>query len=201
MSGHPPAPWRLQGELTIIPALVRTEDARRFPVPPGVRLLSAGGRTLGGALLADYTGGTLAYHELIVFSALGVLGGRPGLVVSHIYVDSAESMRGGREIWGLPKELAEFTYSRSAVEVRQGAATLLHARLRRRPGRLPLALLAPTLGDVRGTAVHATGFMRVRAAPALAQLEVPERSPFAALGLGGRRPALAGDGLRLFMPA
>ena len=32
-------------------------------------------------MLANYTGGTLAYHELIVFR-------RPaGMVVSHIYVD------------------------------------------------------------------------------------------------------------------
>jgi hypothetical protein len=49
--------------------------------------------------------------------------------------------------------------------------------------------------------VHATGRVRVRAAPALVDLEVPESSPFAALGLAGRRLALAGDDVRLFMPA
>jgi acetoacetate decarboxylase len=91
---HPPAPWRLRGELTLIPARIAVADAGRFAVPPGARLLSAGGSTLGGVLLARYTGGTLAYHELIVFSALARLGARTGFVVSHIYVDSEASGAG-----------------------------------------------------------------------------------------------------------
>src|SRR5919199_6802245 len=100
---HPPAPWRLRGELTLIPARIAAADARRFPTG-GARILSVRDTTLGGVLLARYTGGTLAYHELIVFSALARLGPRPGFVVSHIYVDSEASMHGGREIWRLPKE-------------------------------------------------------------------------------------------------
>jgi acetoacetate decarboxylase len=191
---HPPAPWRLYGELILVPA---RGDAARSPVPRDAKLVPARGLTLAGALLARYTSGTLAYHELIVFSALGRLGARPGFVVSHIYVDSEASMHGGREIWGLPKELAEFTYSRSRVEVRQAGALLLRARVRRRAGRLPLALLGPTLGD----GVHATGRMLVRAAPALVTLEIPGASPFAPLLRPGTRLALAGDDLRLVMPA
>jgi acetoacetate decarboxylase len=193
----PPAPWRLYGEVTLIPARVRVADARRVHVPDGVRLLSARGYTLGGVLLADYAGGTLAYRELIVFSAVGMLRGRPGFLVSHIYVDSPASVLGGREIWRLPKELAEFTYSRSAVEVRQGDATLLRARIRRRRGRIPLVLPAPALGD----GALAVGRIRMRGVPALATLEVPEASPFAALGLAGTRPALAGDRMWLRMAA
>ena len=54
-------------------------------------------------MLANYTGGTLAYHELIVFSHATTR----GMVISHIYVDAEQSMHGGREIWGLPKELAD----------------------------------------------------------------------------------------------
>jgi acetoacetate decarboxylase len=201
VSGYPPAPWRLAGELTLIPACVRLAAARRFAIPPGARLLGAGGRTLGGAMLADYRSGTLVYRELIVFSALAALRGRPGFVVSHVYVDSEASMRGGRALWGLPKELADFTVSRHVFEVRQGGALLLRARLRRRPGRLPLWLPAPTLGAVDGTAVHPVGVARVRAAPALVRLEVPAASAFAPLGLAGTHPALAGDDLRLTMHA
>jgi Acetoacetate decarboxylase (ADC) len=194
---HPPAPWRLHGELTIVPARVRVADARRAPIPPGVELISAGGSTAGGALLARYTGGTLAYHELIVFSGIGRLGPKPGVVVSHIYVDDEQSMAGGRAIWGLPKELAEFTYSRSRVEVRQRGGLLLAATIRRRPRGLLLPLLAPTLG----TGVHAVGRMLIKASPARATLEVPDSSPFAALGLAGTRAALAADDVRLLMPA
>jgi acetoacetate decarboxylase len=191
---HPPAPWRLYGELILVPA---RGDAAKSPIPRGAKLIGARGRTLAGALLARYASGTLAYHELIVFSALGRLGARPGFVVSHIYVDSELSMHGGRAIWGLPKELAEFTYSRSRVEVRQAGAVLLRARVRRRAGRLPLPLLGPTLG----AGVHATGRMLVRAAPALVTLDVPAESPFAPLLRPGVRLALAGDDLRLVMPA
>jgi hypothetical protein len=155
--GYPPAPWRLHGELIVVPTL------------------------RGGIFLADYTGGTLAYHELIVFS---------GLVVSHIYVDSEESMRGGREIWKLPKEMAEFTWSRSAVEVRQDDKVLFRARMRRRPGRIPLLIPGPAIGDGK----LSVGWLTMRAAPALVTLDAPE------FGLSGTRVGLAGDGMRLFMP-
>jgi acetoacetate decarboxylase len=155
--GHPPAPWRLHGELILVPT-------RR-----------------GGIMLADYSGGTLSYHELIVFR---------GLVVSHIYVDSPESMRGGREIWRLPKQLAEFDYSRTAVEVRQGGRVLLRAAIRRRRGRIPLAIPGPAIGDGKVS----VGRLRMRAAPALVTLDAPD------FGLSGTYLGLAGDRMRLFMP-
>ena len=155
--GYPPAPWRLHGELIIIPT------------------------AWGGAMLANYAGGTLAYHELIVF--------RPGFVVSHIYVDSAESMRGGREIWKLPKELAEFTYSRSFVEVRRDGETLFSARIRRRPGFVPMAIPGPAIGEGGKLSV---GRIVMRGAPALVEAR--------GFGIDGTRLALAGDGMRLYMP-
>ena len=142
---HPPPPWRLYGELIIVPALVKP-------------------RALGGVLLANYTSGTLVYRELIVFSHATAR----GMVVSHIYVDDEQSLSGGHGIWGLPKELATFEYTRTRFVARQ-EATLLEAKIRRRPGFLPL--------------------------------RIPDTSPFAHLGLAGRHLALAGDDLRLHMPA
>jgi hypothetical protein len=47
--------------------------------------------------------------------------------------------------------------------------------------------------------VRAVARLSLRAAPALVTLETP--GPFAPLGLAGTRLALAGDGMRLFMPA
>ena len=155
--GFPPAPWRLHGELIVIPT------------------------RWGGAMLANYAGGTLAYHELIVF--------RPGFVVEHIYVDSPESMRGGREIWKLPKELAEFTYSRSFVEVRQDGRTLFTARIRRRRGLVPMIIPGPAIGEGGKLSV---GRITMRAAPALVEAH--------GFGIDGTRLALAGDGMRLYMP-
>jgi hypothetical protein len=170
----PSPPWHLQGELVIVPALVRP-------------------RALGGVMLADYRSGTLRYSELIVFSGATAR----GMIVSHIYVDSEESLRGGRAVWGLPKELAEFELTPSTFTARQGTRPLLHARIRRRPGRLPLFIPAPVVSEAGST----VGRAWVRAAPALVTLEVPDASPFASLGLSGTRLGLAGDDLRLTMPA
>src|SRR5262245_46648679 len=132
-------------------------------------------------MLANYAGGTLAYHELIVF--------RPGVKVAHIYVDSPESMRGGRELWKLPKQLAEFTYSRSFVEVRQDGRTLFSARIRRRPGLVPVMIPAPAIDESGKLSV---GRLTMRAAPALVEAH--------GFGIDGTRLALAGDRMRLYMP-
>jgi acetoacetate decarboxylase len=171
---HPPAPWQLNGELIVVPAFTA-------------------GRQLGGVMLAHYTSGTLAYDELIVFSHPTTR----GMVVSHIYVDDEQSLSGGREIWGLPKELAQFEYGRRTFSARQGDRTLLHARIRRRRGRVPLVLPTP----ITSAAGDTIGRARIKAAPALVELQIPETSPFAHLGLEGRHLALAGDELQLHMPA
>jgi acetoacetate decarboxylase len=174
MALHPPPPWHLFGELIIVPALVTP-------------------RALGGVLLANYTSGTLVYRELIVFSRATAR----GMVVSHIYVDDEQSLAGGREIWGLPKELAQFEYTPTRFSARQDGRTLLEATVRRRRGRVPLVIPAPIVSDAGMTLGHA----RIKAAPALVTIDVPPASPFASLGLSGRRPALAADDLDLTMPA
>src|SRR4051794_14895171 len=157
---HPPPPWHLFGELIIVPALVRP-------------------RALGGVMLANYTSGTLVYRELIVFSHATAR----GMAVSHIYVDDACSRSGGRSIWGLPKELAEFEYTRTHFVARQDGATPLQARIRPRPGRVPLLIPAPIAGGAGIT----LGRARIKAAPALVELDVPPASPFAGHDLSGTR--------------
>lgn len=170
---HPPAPWHLTGELVVVGALTAQ-------------------RTVGGVMLADYTGGTLVYSELIVFSHATPR----GMVISHIYVDDEQSLEGGHEIWGLPKELAQFEYGRDRFTARQGDITLLHAKVRRRRGRLPITIPTPITSPAGDT----LGRARIKAAPALVELQIPHNSPFAHLGLDGRHLALAGDDLRLHMP-
>ncbi len=170
---YPEAPWRLQGELIVVPA--------RTP-----------GRQIGGVMLANYTGGTLAYRELIVFSHAT----SHGMVISHIYVDDERSMRGGIHIWGLPKELATFEYERDRFTARQGEVTLLHAKIRRRRGMIRVPLPTPITSSMGDT----LGIARIKAAPALVKLEIPYDSPFAHLELAGTHLAIAGDELDLTMP-
>jgi hypothetical protein len=141
---HPPAPWRMKGE-----AWVGLFQADR-PVPrpePWAPLL--GERTVAVALVR-YREGTLAYDELIA-GPLVRHGLRWGLWVAHIWVDSAASVWGGRRIWGLPKQLARFTWDSDRVLVEDAEGTvaalgmasprLLRAPLPRAPcpgiGRFP----------------------------------------------------------------
>jgi hypothetical protein len=61
--------------------------------------------------LSNYgSGSVLEYSELIIAPAVVNYQRKIGGWVSHIYVDNADSVAGGREIWGLPKELAKFTW-------------------------------------------------------------------------------------------
>jgi hypothetical protein len=200
---HPPPPWRLRGEAAVLLAPVRVAATRAAHLPPGLSLLAAGGWTVGGLLLARYDEtATLAYHELIVFSGLARAGARTGAIVSQIYVDSPASQAGGRQIWGLPKELAEFGWSPNRVTVRQGGTSLLDARLRRRSTvATPLPLLAPAFGTLAGRPALAVGRGTLRGGPVLARIDVPAQSPFAGLGLAGTRIGLAGAGLDLHFPA
>jgi acetoacetate decarboxylase len=193
---YPPAPWTLRGEAVIVPVPVRVSAARRF-IPGGVDIVSAGGRTMGGVLLARYDEtATLAYHEIIVFAGTVKAGGKRGMWVSHIDVDLPASVAGGRRIWGLPKGLATFGWSGHDIVVKD----MLSARIRRPPVALPMPLRPSTFGVRDGSLVWTASKGSIRGTMGLAKLEVPPSSPLAPLGLGGRWPALAGDRLELPFP-
>ena len=198
-AGHrvPPAPWRLRGRVTIVPALAQLADAqarvgsaaRVVPVAPG--------RTLGGALLASYeTGSTLRYRELLLATALVCRGPMIGLWADHVWVDSASSLTSGREIWGLPKRRARFSEpERRAVDVRTDDGALLGLRSLAPRALVPQPLLAPLFGTLDsgarwclGRGVGLLGIARVR-------LHIPEGSVLAELQLEWSPFALSGRAL------
>lgn len=131
---HPPAPWVSRGEMWfgLLPV-------RRPPdLPPDLRPVGPRDRIAVGVV--RYREGTLRYDEL----ALGPLvrrGRRAGLLIQRIWVDDDASVRGGRAIWGLPKEPAEFTWTGDSLRVGDDGGTL--ARITFRPGRGPLSALPP----------------------------------------------------------
>ena len=66
-------------------------------------------RPAGGYAVAfvDYTeGSVLTYHELLV-GRLVRDGRTPRVRITDIWVDSVESMAGGRSLWAIPKQLAD----------------------------------------------------------------------------------------------
>jgi hypothetical protein len=183
---YPSAPWALKGFAVQTLQLVDTAHARSF-VPPELEIISVlPGKTLGVMYLASYgPGSILAYNELIIVPALTRYRTKIGFWISHIYVDHPDSMAGGRAIWGLPKELAQFTWQtgeQNQVVVRQGERMLLTLKYgqQRRLWRQPLFLPAISQqgGDLlwfKGTFTAQLGFGR-------GQVDIPAESPFAALG-------------------
>ena len=123
---YPPQPWHLGGRLSLTLWPVPTgELPEHFPaaVPPGARPLSLRGRTLVGTAFVRYQpGGVLSYDELL--AAVPVRDGRGlAITIPAIWVDSRASLAGGRRLWGIPKELAEFERIPTADGVRMTAGS------------------------------------------------------------------------------
>lgn len=163
-SGYPPEPWHLRGRLLLSVMRVPRSSVPRLAetVPPGHLPVSLGRDVLLGLAFVEYTSdGEVVYDELLTAvptRPVGRLAAR--VTIPQIWVTTAVSVAGGRELWAIPKERCEVvrhsTASAVDVEVRaEGVAVAeLSARIGRRllPGRLPIPLttaqrtlpLAPT---------------------------------------------------------
>ncbi len=198
---YPPAPWDLRGVAYQNVQLVDCARVRPF-VPPNLKLLSVlPGKTVGGLYLASYgAGSTLEYHELIVLAGLVRYSGHFGGWISHIYVDSAASQAGGREVWGLPKELARFTWETGEpgrIVVQKDHVTLCTLHCRPPQGALRLWFPWPVLSLRDARLLAFRGDFTARPSLMRAHWHVPPESPFAALGLGRTRWTFGLDRLRL----
>jgi acetoacetate decarboxylase len=150
-TSYPSAPWRLSGNAI---AIVRLTPIERIAplVPNTLRVVPIlPGRTLSIFYVARYTAAsTLSYHECIVAPALVRRGARVGAWISNIYVDSELSMQAGREIWGLPKQIASFDWrweerGRVAMTHEEASFELTGAAVR---GRWPLPIFGGAFGSI-----------------------------------------------------
>jgi len=204
MTDSPPAPWRLVGEAWAAATLVDLGAARRA-VPAGLRVISPWpGCSLGILYLARYgPESTLSYHELIAIPALCWHAGRVGAWVSRIWVDDPRSQAGGREIWGLPKELACFQWGPEGARVLQDGRVLCEMRAAPAPRGIRVPLALPAFGLRGSSLLHFTGRGTATAAWApSAAFIAPRSSPLAGLfpGAFGRTVHLADLSLRVPAP-
>ncbi len=199
---YPPAPWNLYGNALQSFHLVDVEKAKAF-VPAGLEIISVlPGKTLGCVYLSIYDAqSTLQYHELIVVPALVRYRDKIGVWISHIYVDHLESVGGGRNIWGLPKEMADFTWNDQSIKVAQGEHML--CQLQYESFELPLSFLGKTKisGDIFGGLAEDILLFQGEAEAWLkwvpCRLTIPSESPFAAIDLGHPWFAVRFDDLHL----
>lgn len=186
---YPPPPWNLQGYAFHTLQPVDIERSRSL-VPPELDIVSIlPGKTLGGVYLCEYQSGSiLQYSELIVVAGLTRHQNTVGSWISHIYVDSPDSVAGGREIWGLPKELAEFTWESGAVTVRQNARVLCRLRHQNSPFGISsgweLPIGAFSFGGLGTELLQFKSNFKNKLTLVNGQLEIPNESPLTALNLG-----------------
>ncbi|MFI7543647.1 acetoacetate decarboxylase family protein [Actinoplanes sp. NPDC049599] len=108
---YPPQPWDLRGQLYLSVFAVPRSALPALPGPlaAAVRPVPFGRRALVGAAWVRYEpGGVLHYRELLA-AVLVHERLRPRVSITDIWVDSVESRDGGRELWGIPKDLADLS--------------------------------------------------------------------------------------------
>lgn len=152
---YPPEPWDLHGRSLVSAFLVPAREAP--PVPAGLRPLRLLGRVVVAAAWVVYEEPSpLTYRELMT-TVLVREGWRPRVCITHIWVDSPASVAGGRELWAIPKDLADFSVPGSGTDgaydmrlrTAEVAATATRG-VRRLPIRLPLRFRIAQDGVVHG---------------------------------------------------
>lgn len=181
----PSPPWQLRATFWLSVFAVSSGTSERGP-------------GLYGAAFVDYApGGDLSYRELLV-SRLVADGPVPTVTVTDIWVDSPESLEGGRALWAIPKSRASFDLDAGGRSLRRVTASAADE------GGTPLAVATgraltaatprvPLVLDVRqhrrdGRPVVARARGRGRVAPARVRWDFGD-GPLA--WLGGRVPVVS----------
>jgi acetoacetate decarboxylase len=165
----------------------------------------APGKTLAALWIAAYErGSTLEYRELIVGCGLTRFGARLGLWISHIFVDEPRSLLAGREVWGLPKELASFTGSPARggeLLVHREGQLLCEVRWQVPRWHVPVPLYVPALTRVQDVLCTFGGRGATRLAACGGRLQVPQSSPLRGLVPEGRTTLYHHSAARLTVEA
>lgn len=153
-----PAPWQLRGRAWIC-ALELPEDVRFDQAGTPAALGPPGGR-LSYLIFVDYRMSPVGpYRELLFIPGhYRFADGRRHPSIGRIYVSSADSVTGGRQNWGIPKDQADFRLTREdkrdRVEVYRDGRVVARLGFRHHGPGLPVpAGLIPekqrTLGQYR----------------------------------------------------
>lgn len=179
---YPPSPWHLKaaGHLSIWRVPVR--NISNLDLPAGVTPVAfARSAWLAAGLVAYRPGGVLTYNELFLATLVRV-NHQLGLTIIAIWVDSDASLRGGRELWGVPKQRAEFRRANAqapSIEVVGSEGVLARTRFDAH-WRWPTRASAKSLvvQDNAGALQCTPAIASARMNFGKAEWEFAERSPF-----------------------
>jgi hypothetical protein len=137
-------PWSLSGNAVILMYRFPSGFSQQYGFMEEYQLKNYKGR-VGLIMLVDYkTSNIGSYRELLFTPGLFKLGGRTTFSISKIYVSSYTSVLNGIANWGIPKELADFTFSYkddslADIQVHAGGNTFFNARIKSWGPRFPLS--------------------------------------------------------------
>lgn len=159
MSTYPAEPWDLHGHAYVGTWLIPRKD---MPAPhsTATKPITLFGRGIVCAAFFVYEEPSPLTYDEIMATVLVRQGWRLRVSITHIWVNSPASRDGGRELWAIPKELAEFDVAPHTSYAAQGIGSLTVRRVRRPPWRLPLGfriaqdragslLVSPVSGRIR----------------------------------------------------
>jgi hypothetical protein len=191
---YPPAPWRMRGSMWM--GLLPTDQPT--PCPAGLVPILPRRLVVG---VVRYKEGTLRYDEFLVGTMVR-LGRRAGIFVHGIWVDDLASLWGGRRIWGLDKQLAEFHWTgEDTVTITGERGTLAALTVDRRSPQLPPAWLPMTgIGSLGDDWAFVTG--RIRARIGTGRMRVTDWAPhLPALRARQARMCTVSRSFRMTVPA
>ncbi|MCL3819069.1 acetoacetate decarboxylase family protein [Aeromicrobium wangtongii] len=159
MTGYPAEPWDLHGHAYIGAWLV-PRSALPAPHSPATKPLTIFGRGIVGTAFFVYEEPSPLTYDEIMATVLVRQGWRIRVSITHIWVNSPDSRDGGRALWAIPKELADFDVLPHAAYTARGIGSLSLHRVRRLPWMLPAGfriaqdrdgsvLVSPVAGRVR----------------------------------------------------
>lgn len=182
---YPAEPWDLHGHAYVGTWLV---PVAHLPAPhsPATTPITIFGRGIVGVAFFVYEQPSpLTYHE-IMSTVLVRQGWRVRVSITHIWVDSPASRDGGRDLWAIPKQLADFDVAPHVSYAARSIGSLALGRVRRLPRALPAGFRIAQDQDGHLLVSPVTGRMRFGVGPGRWSFD-----PAGPLGfLHGRRPLM-----------
>jgi hypothetical protein len=165
MMSYPPEPWDLHGH-AYVGVWLLPRDRTPAPHSSATRVVTVFGRAIVCAAFFVYEEPSPLTYEEIMTTVLVRDGWRLRVSITHIWVNSPASLAGGRELWAIPKDLADFEVAPHSSYAAQGIGSLSVHGVRRLPWRLPFGfriaqdrggkpVVSPVTGRVRVGITHA----------------------------------------------
>jgi hypothetical protein len=145
---YPAEPWDLHGHAVFGIWLV-PKDQAPAPHSPHTKAITIFGRHIVAAAFFIYEQPSALTYDEIMSTVLVRDGFKPRVSITHIWVNSPGSRDGGRNLWAIPKQLADFTVTPGSSYEAHEIGTLRVRRAVHLPIKLPIGFT--TAQDRNGT--------------------------------------------------